>query len=377
MWLSGIKPRIWAGVHIVHHSVTDANLYPALETANYLNWRQDHSPADHPDIPRYFAGLDPGAVLRPDQVTKLGSLTDLMVGGRYLKPIDYTKDEAKRLLDPVSKRYLYAPKAGKQANGLYDWEQPYLHPLSLMRLLPELRDPHSPVLHYLGIKGILRDNVPLYRSAARYMETQEAAGRDLGQDKWDRRLYDKAKFGVGAFYAGNIALKMATEGSLKPFSLLKGAVKGSLIAAGAEGFLIFGGNLTNSLGHAGDTSELARAILRDEIVMKPDGSYATDENWLGWVSADEAGRQEAHHDRPQDIAYTQAIGLQAIKEAPFGSLLSFAARHNLLMKPGKQYGLRDGNPIDTRPDIRTEAIIYLQQARVETRDKGLKLAAAA
>jgi fatty-acid desaturase len=47
MWMLGVQPRLWAQVHLVHHSIEDANLLPIKETADYLHWRQDHSAPDH------------------------------------------------------------------------------------------------------------------------------------------------------------------------------------------------------------------------------------------------------------------------------------------------------------------------------------------
>lgn len=370
MWLLGVKPRIWAEVHKIHHSITDANLLPTKETADYLVWRQDHSAPQHPEIPRIFKGLDPGADLRPAQILKLGQLAETLVAGRYDRPKDYSISEAQRLLDPKTPRYFYPTKTERRDNKLNNRSDSEPANRSLNKLAVELRDPHSPVLHNNGVRGILRDNVSLYRFAASYMEQLEKAGKNFGQDNWDRLIYDKVKLGVTVFYAGNIAVAYVQQPDSSPKGLLKAAARGSLVAISADGIVIAGGNITNSLGHAGELTSLAQTLFTNEIAMKADGSYTTNDKRLSLPFLDEVGGQEVHHGSPDKINYTRASGRKSFEEAPFGSSIKVLVKNNILMKPGNQYGANKDTPPDgllsKRPDVLNETVLLMQKFRVET-----------
>jgi hypothetical protein len=398
MWMLGVQPRIWAAVHLVHHSMADVNMYPIIETADYLLHRQGRSEPAHPDVPRLFGGLDRDAVLRPEQVIAIGQSARQLISGRYEPPLHYNFEDARRLLDPRTPRFMYKPKDKRLAGGLYEWEQPDLHRRALARLLPELRDPHSPPLHEDGVPGVFKENVSLYKESARYFQLREDQGLDLGRDVWDQLIYDHVKTGMAAFYTGNIALQtgrqlvkeFARNGELRRSNILKavakGAMAGTVVAITADGILILGGDITNGPGHAGDLTggsggrgnlmSLSK-LFKPEVVMKPDGTYTTDHMLLGWVSLDEAGRQGDHHDEPGNIAYTGNIGLQGFQDAPYGKTLQFAAKHKLLgIRPGKQYGARDAEPgtiLPPRPDVRHESVVMLQQARVETRRQQVRV----
>lgn len=124
-------------------------------------------------------------------------------------------------------------------------------------------------------------------------------------------------------------------------------------------FELSGGNTTNSIGHGGK-HPIWSLLMRRAPEVKADGTYTTNSGLIGVLSYDEAGRQAVHHDHPDHIAYTTETGLQGAKEAPFGSVFAWLAKHNVGMKPGKEF---DGIPLAERPDMPSPALLALQACR--------------
>ena len=130
------------------------------------------------------------------------------------------------------------------------------------------------------------------------------------------------------------------------------------------------------MGHAGvfDQNRLVQAALRtkyDIHLNEEDGSVTTDTvhsglpgKLLSWLTLDEVGGQKEHHAHPEEIAYTSQTGKDAVKEAPWGSLLEFLAKnkHFPLLQEGKGF---EG----TRPDVPHEGVLLIQQARVRNLKK--------
>lgn len=367
MWELGVNPRVWAGPHEVHHRIPDANLLPIIETADYLEYRANHPEIKHPPIHELFEGLDPVAILTPIEIRAIGAAARTLVEGRYDAPTSYSKKEARRLLDPKTPRYFYSDPP-KFFDRLRDRQKPeVLKPQtedrSLKRLTPELRDPYSPALHPDGVRGILKDNVACYKVAAEYYKDPANRPERLRQER-SNSILNKPGVGPTVFIAANILLAQIVFRKHENMTPWKRALLGSAMAGAAMAGLVAGGNITNSIGHGGDNPFKA-LFGKNGSKAKPkiDGTFETNAELLSLPTCDEVGGQEWHHNHPEYIAYSGQTGLKKIRQAPFGSMLDFMARHNILMKPGKNFGLKPGEP---RPDEPCEAVRMLQMARVRT-----------
>src|SRR5882757_9279158 len=98
MRMTGVEPAVWASVHTVHHSVTDANFVPIIETADFLEYLDNNPSVQAPAIPETFTGLDPGAALTSQEVKFIAALARKSVENRYKKPTSYSKEHMDRLL---------------------------------------------------------------------------------------------------------------------------------------------------------------------------------------------------------------------------------------------------------------------------------------
>lgn len=351
MFSIGQDPRIWAEVHKKHHRFSDANLAPILEMADYIEWRQTNPGRQHPLVPSLFANLDPGAELTIDDIRTIGNAARPLVQNLYDAPENYSQEEELRLLDAKQPRYFYSHRLGLRER-LEGKAQEIDKPKSrtIAAITPELRDPHSPVLHENGVLGIFKDNMALYR--------KQAAHEQMRRPK-------RFGLGIAPLFIGNIALHVLGSHEFTPSDVIRRAAVGSTIAGVIAGILVFGGNLTNSAGHPGNS--LLKAVLDGNIVPNPDGTYSYNAKWLSLPTFDEVGGQDDHHQRPGDIAYTSARGIRKVMSAPFGSLLEAMADRNILLRHGKQFGQKDNpDPSFRRPDEPHEAVVLLQQTRVRT-----------
>ncbi|MGH7240155.1 MAG: hypothetical protein ACREHG_08870, partial [Candidatus Saccharimonadales bacterium] len=349
MFSIGQNPKMWAEVHKKHHRFSDANLAPILEMADYIEWRQANPERQHPPLPSLFANLDPGAELGLEDIRTIGDAARPLVKDSYDAPESYSLEEELRLLDTKQPRYFYPHKLGLRER-LEDKAPAIIVPeaRTITAITPELRDPHSPILHENGVLGIFKDNMALYKKQAAHEQ---------------KRLPKRFGMGVAPLFIGNIALQVLGANEFTPANVIRRAAVGSAVAGAIAGVLVFGGNLTNSAGHPGNN--LLEAVLRNNIVPNPDGTYSYNAKWLSLPTFDEVGGQDDHHQRPGDIAYTSAHGIRKAMSAPFGSLLEAMADRDILLRHGKQFGQRDNpDPSFMRPDEPHKAVVLLQQARV-------------
>ncbi len=354
----------WAAVHRIHHSTPDANLTSFVELADYIDWLNDPSAnnADHPETPDEIYGLDP-AVESIDTETAyaIGSLARELVRDLYQPAEEYTVDEGTRILYDKNPRFMYEnPEQMKQDRKHPVRFDPNNLP-SLRQVRFMLRDPHSPPLHKMGIPGIMRSNVPLYSYAEHNFEDPGFRPDDLQPDPTDTWIRDnRAKLRIG--YVGGMALAgilLARPRTAKEATA--GALAGAAASGAAVLALIAGGNITNSLGHAGDINRLTlREFLAGKVHPKSDGTYASDDKRLSFATLDEVGGQRVHHDHPEKIAYSMREGVNKLIDAPFGKFLEFLVSRGILFKQGDQF-----NNEDQRPDMPSEAVQMLQNYRAK------------
>lgn len=376
----GMNPYVWASVHTIHHAIPDMNLVPVLETADYLEWREEHPEVTEPPIPTKFTGLDPVAELSPEQIIDIGGSTRKLVKGRYDKPTGYSDEEASRLSDADNSRYFYDELPGF-INRVLRREKPAPKPSfperSLQYLAPELQDAHSPALHRKGVVGILFDNVPLYSKSSWHFEKNANRMPHLMQGVNDR-IAENPKLGQRLLILGNIAIAAATFGSLTPLTLAGSVLSGYAMTGLMASGLRAGGNVTNSFGHGGKHPMKAflRGVFRKQYQpeIMADGTYSADVKGVGSVlTFDETGGQRVHHFFPWKIAYSVRRGIRKLIDAPFGAaILEPAVKLNLGMSRGNNFGLEPGQ---RRPDEPTEATVKMQQARVHTLREKAKIAA--
>jgi len=372
----GHDPNTWAAVHGDHHSNSDGDISTIIEQADFIKWVDAHPQLNDLTLPDAYPNLDPVAVLTREHVLTIGEAGRELIEGLYDPPTTYSDAETAYLIDTEHPRYLYDPRR----NFLQRWSDrragvPQKEPppsRSLQSLRYKLRDPHSPALHRYGVFGVWTDNLPLFRSGAAPYKDNSNRPERLRQDPAERIGRNQA-LGFTNFFLGNIAVSEAIHYAAdidRPVqALMVGAVAGGL----AIGGLIFGGNTTNALGHAGERplkafwdSMIGR--FRHQSVpprVKPDGTFTTNEPILGPPTCDEAGLQENHHKRTDLIAYSWQKGIKKFKEAPFGTVVEWFARHHVLMEPGNNFKelTNAGKP---RPDMPTRALQLLEAARRET-----------
>jgi hypothetical protein len=379
---TGVKPRIWADVHRTHHSYTDVNMGPILETADFLEWAATNPDRISPDdLPETFpiSTLDPAAELSLDDVRKIGGATRELVKDRYVAPLDYSEDDVVRLLDTSTPRFQYEDKPRRFGKSGRKRTTPEPIPEgSVHNLFPELRDPHSPPLHKGGILGILHENVFRYQELAKYHEGNhdDKSTVSTHADKLDEALFDKPAVGLIGIFAGNIALQVALNKDRSAGGIARSGLKGSLVALGAISFSIWGGKVTNAFGHAGQ--DIVQGLREGKPRVMQDGTYASDFPLLSPPTLDEVGGQKEHHERPWARAYTHETGWKGFKQAPFGTLVDYMARKGVLWDKGDQFGHPEVEEVTRynredidydgyiRPDSPTLAVRLLEDARART-----------
>lgn len=368
--------EIWAAVHRLHHHFPDATLAPAWRIAQAIKW-VEANPLDAGgiEIPDYYPYLDlfvPRFHL--NDVLTMGHFADEYLrdrlGGTYQPPFGYSKDELYDLLHPNQPMYLYPEERHKKGTE-YSQDE-------IAEIL--LGDPHSParMRRRNGVRGILESNVMLYHEASALFRARPDL---MPKDLQVTEMVDPVETRINAFIEQS--LKMASlvsmvRGKHKPEDELKALLAGVAITTVKLGFHIAGGNITNSLGHAGEMSprRLLEAIAAQdyELTLNDDGTIATDAVYGGilgravsWITGDEVGGQRVHHDYPDKIAYTLQRGLRAWFEAPWGSFLEVLAENPYIpfIKTGEGFDVGDRA---NRPDMPSPAALLIEQRRIENRD---------
>jgi stearoyl-CoA desaturase (Delta-9 desaturase) len=153
-------------------------------------------------------------------------------------------------------------------------------------------DPHSPVLEgRYGVIKLFVKNTPMYGRAARTVERNGVFAEDLQPDRLDRMVFDRVRMGLLASLAGHAAVNRAAgnPGSMGPVSW------------GVEKVVyILGGNLVNSLGHAGVRP--FQALVTGEIKRQRDGTFGADSKVVSLLTLGE-GNQRYHHEHPSSLYF--------------------------------------------------------------------------
>jgi fatty-acid desaturase len=154
-------------------------------------------------------------------------------------------------------------------------------------------DPHSPVLQ--GDHGVLKlffKNTPMYSRAARAVEKADVFAADLQPDELDKKVFDKTKLGLAASLAGHVVVNKAVGNP---------GYMGAASWLVEKAVYISGGNLVNSIGHAG--AKVGNAIVKGEQpTPHPDGSYGADSKLVGALTMGE-GNQKYHHEHPKSVFF--------------------------------------------------------------------------
>jgi fatty-acid desaturase len=153
-------------------------------------------------------------------------------------------------------------------------------------------DPHSPVLEgRYGVIKLFFKNTPMYGRAARAVEKKGVFAFDLQPDELDRIVFDRVQLGLLASLAGHIAVN---RGAGNPGYM-------ATVSWGVEKVVyILGGNLVNSLGHAGGRP--FKALLTGEIERQSDGTFGTDSKVVSLLTLGE-GNQRYHHEHPRSLYF--------------------------------------------------------------------------
>jgi stearoyl-CoA desaturase (delta-9 desaturase) len=153
-------------------------------------------------------------------------------------------------------------------------------------------DPHSPVQQgKWGVVKLYLKNTPRYTKASQAMEAAGEYPPDLQPDRLDKAVFNRKKLGLAASLAGHVGVNKAV-GNPGYMGLVSWAVE--------KAFYVNGGNLVNSIGHAG--AHPGKAIVTGEIEPNPDGSYGADSPWVAAITMGE-GNQRYHHDHPESIYF--------------------------------------------------------------------------
>jgi fatty-acid desaturase len=156
-------------------------------------------------------------------------------------------------------------------------------------------DPHSPVLQgRYGVAKLFVRNTPMYGRAARAVEKNGVFAPDLQPDSLDEAVFDKVQLGLVSSFAGHMAVNRAAG---NPASM-------GALSWGVEKLIyISGGNLVNSLGHAG--AHPFKALVTGEIERQPDRSFGADSSVVSLLTLGE-GNQRHHHKHPGDLYFGES-----------------------------------------------------------------------
>ena len=153
-------------------------------------------------------------------------------------------------------------------------------------------DPHSPVLQgRYGVVKLFFKNTPDYGRAARAVEKEDVFAADLQPDELDRRVFDNVRLGLVTSLAGHAAINRA----------IGNAGYLGIVSWGIEKIVyIFGGNIVNSIGHAG--AHPFRALFSGEIEPQPNGTFGADSKLVSILTLGE-GNQLYHHEHPGSLYF--------------------------------------------------------------------------
>lgn len=380
--------ELWAEVHRGHHRQPDLSRKRFLDAYRAIELiHEQPEETQGVVIPDSFAHFVRGV--------KRFSLEDVMFigpeaeeevmkrkGESYVRPSSYTAEKLQSIFYPT-KEFSY-PKVPKEGDDYTQDEEETIM----------LEDPHGPVLtgKKNPVKEVLKRNVTLYRQASHlYRDHPEYMSEDLKTDDVInykttriRGFVEGSLMAVGivalahGLDAGNLeALRngIILNDQLGP-NALRVIGEGTILNLIKLGFHIAGGNITNSLGHAGKmtSGRFVEAIFGKEYdpEKNDDGTFSTDSVDAGIVASgvniitfDEVGGQRVHHGYPWKIAYTLQTGFKAVKQAPWGSLLDNMARSKYFPFINVGEGFPELKPGETRPDMPTPGVELMQQRQAE------------
>ena len=365
----------WDATHRGHHFNRDVTLYPQYRITQAIDWiRAKPNRAQGIKIPDDYKHLDRFVPsFSKEDVLEIGHIGEQIVkdclGGAYQPPESYKLEDLQSILNPTEPQYFYS-KSLKEHKGKYSQEE-------IAEVL--LGDPHSParMSGRNGVREVLLGNVGLYRASAHlFRDMPELKPKDLQLGK----EVDHRKARIRGFIEGSLVAAagvLRARNKYEPKDFLKALLAGTTINTVALGLHISGGNITNSLGHAGVTTPegFLQAIGAKEykLVLNPDGTVSTDSvsggilgRLVSWLTFDEVGGQKVHHLHPEQIAFTSQKGLKAWLEAPWGMTLRTLAHSKYfpLIEPG------EGFEGEVRPDMPNQGVKIIELRRVEQRKGG-------
>jgi hypothetical protein len=380
-------PIPWADTHRTHHHDSDLTRKTFLDIYRGV-MAMEEGAFDGVGIvvPNTIRGLDPAVEeFTLAEVMQIGKEADEYIrkrlGNRFNEPT-YSAERLKELFS--GKPAYFYPKPHKRG-------KPYTQD-EIERIL--LTDPHGPPLvgprengieEVNGVKTVALENINMYSQSADLLranpwlisEDLRPADGDLGKARW---YHKTAGFAIPA------ALMFVRNGEYNPRGLGKAIIQGAAINAIRVGMEIFGGNVTNSLGHAGagmlTERKLVEAIRNGtlKIEVNDDGSFTTNADGAGlfgkfikYATLDEVSGQKNHHDAPWDPAYTKESGWRGFVEAPWGKTIGYLAKAKWfpLIEEGEGFGV----PNNERPDMPSTALALIQQIRAAQKAGRRKLRA--
>lgn len=372
----------WSSTHRVHHFNPDVTLYPFYRITQAIHWiGANPSRAHGIKIPDAYQHLDRFVTsFSKEDVLEIGHIAEQIVRdrleGAYQPPESYKLEDLQTILNPTEAQYHYSQKL-KNHKGEYSQEE-------IAEVL--LGDPHSAtrMSGSNGVREVLLGNVGLYRASAHlFRDMPHLKPKDLQLGK----EVDHRKARIRGFIEGSLVaagLVLLARNKYQPKDFLKALLAGTAINTVAVGLHISGGNITNSLGHAGltTTEGFLQAIGAKEykLILNPDGTVSTDSvsggllgRIVSWLTFDEVGGQREHHLHPEQIAFTSQKGPKAWIEAPWGRLLTVLAESKYfpLISPGEGFDLKEG---ETRPDMPNPAVEIINRRRVEQQQEQLRAA---
>lgn len=387
-WKTGSEEATPQVEGIMHHGMTDANIYPQYEIERYLQTIEEDQDRyrGFPTLPEASVpNLDLDAEFKPDEVRQLGkfgmAIVREVMGDDYQPPTGYTIEEANDIMDFSKPRYTYGPAKRHPKNVPYTQDE-------IARIL--LADPYSPALEHLddrirnGPFAIFRRNVTRFRAPADLFRRHPEYLRPMLRGKELDSLAPDNRFGPAVLYGGAILFftgsKILKEGvSVK--SVSSGAATGALAATGGVMGPIKGGQIVNGWGHA------AKMQIQDfwntlrnkpyRLKMNEDGSYMTTLEGngklqramlklVGSIFFGELYGQPPHHQNPGNRNYSFFEGKKGVRDEPITGIIKYFAEKGWFgLRPGKGFGLKPG---ERRPDERNSAVTeIIQPARVRTR----------
>lgn len=377
---------VWAAVHRDHHGNSDVNRYSfwrITRAYDYLSEHPDQAPNVKVNELKYFERLDKGVKrFSLEDVLFVGHEADVEVrermGDRYEEEIGRSEDEYKALFYPTEDQYTYSKEEHKKG-------EPYTMD-EIAGIV--LKDPHSSLLSRWknGVLDVFLHNVNMYRKHAHfYRDEPRMRPKDL-QNGTDE-IVDHKKVRIRAFTETSLLLaalvhfersgynpKEALRMLLDPKDAATSLALGTTINTVGIGVMLFGGSFTNADGHAGEVTpeELVKANFGGEYEPKLNKGRASTNlvdagiggRILSAATLDEVGNQDIHHLRPDLIAYTLAVGLQSVMQAPIGKAIEFMAKSPLIpfIRVGKGF---PGVAFEDRPDMQSRGGRLIEKRRDE------------